>query len=155
MIKEVAGEHPLELADVGSGNGMPGIPLAVAYPDLSFTLIERSGRRAGFLRNALAVTGLSPRVSLIEYDLSEVKKQFDILIFRAFRPLPDIFDELDTMLIPGGVMFAYKSRKASLDAELEVLGKERLRGYEVQQVPYESPRLNADRRVCIIRKHSR
>jgi len=41
------------IADVGSGAGLPGIPLAIALPDSEFTLIERKGRRSGFLRNTL------------------------------------------------------------------------------------------------------
>ncbi|MDR1058118.1 MAG: class I SAM-dependent methyltransferase, partial [Treponema sp.] len=46
---------PYNIADAGSGAGLPGIPLAICLPDVSFTLIERMGRRAGFLRNTLAV----------------------------------------------------------------------------------------------------
>ncbi|MEA1910981.1 MAG: RsmG family class I SAM-dependent methyltransferase, partial [Spirochaetota bacterium] len=42
-------------ADVGSGAGLPGIPLAIFLPKVHFSLIERSGRRAGFLRNILSL----------------------------------------------------------------------------------------------------
>ena len=44
-----------EIADLGSGAGLPGIPLAIALKDYRFTLVERMGRRVGFLRNALAM----------------------------------------------------------------------------------------------------
>ena len=42
-------------ADVGSGAGLPGIPLAIFFPEVHFTLIERSGRRSGFLRNIVSL----------------------------------------------------------------------------------------------------
>jgi 16S rRNA (guanine527-N7)-methyltransferase len=48
----------LQAADVGSGAGLPGIPLAIALPDCFFTLIERKTKRAEFLRNTLPVLGL-------------------------------------------------------------------------------------------------
>ena len=51
--------EPWQIADVGSGAGFPGIPLAAHLPSAEFTLIERMGRRAGFLRNCIAVLGLS------------------------------------------------------------------------------------------------
>ncbi len=158
ILTEVIDSFPdrgaVRAADVGSGNGMPGIPLAVALEDLEITLIERSGRRAGFLRNALAVTGLASRTTLIEKDLAEVRQTFDLLIFRAFRPLPDIFDELDRLLSPGGVMFAYKSRKGLVDQEIDRIGAERLSGYEISQLPYESCFGETDRRICLLRKRS-
>ena len=46
------------IADVGSGGGLPGIPLAIAQPEKGFTLIESRGKRAGFLRHVQAVLGL-------------------------------------------------------------------------------------------------
>ncbi|MDD3366652.1 MAG: class I SAM-dependent methyltransferase, partial [Sphaerochaetaceae bacterium] len=64
--------EPLRICDVGSGAGLPGIPLAIVLNKNPFTLIERSGRRAGFLRNAVAMCNLSERVEIIEKDLSDV-----------------------------------------------------------------------------------
>ena len=94
------------VADVGSGAGLPGIPLAMCMPDASFTLIERMGRRAGFLRNTIAVLGLS-NVQIEETDMEKLKfnsvnnSGYDLIVFRAFKPLdPIILRDLSRLLKP-------------------------------------------------------
>lgn len=77
----------LRVADAGSGAGFPGIPLAIAFPGISFTLVERMSKRCAFLENCKAMLGLK-NVTVLN---SEVEKApaglFDIVVFRAFRPL--------------------------------------------------------------------
>ncbi|MCL2139316.1 MAG: class I SAM-dependent methyltransferase, partial [Treponema sp.] len=58
IFRAMNGSHA-SIADVGSGAGLPGIPLAITLPDVKFTLIERKNRRAGFLRNVCNILGLS------------------------------------------------------------------------------------------------
>ncbi|MCK5155804.1 MAG: class I SAM-dependent methyltransferase, partial [Spirochaetales bacterium] len=71
-------DRSVTIADVGSGNGLPGLPLSLFLPECEFTLIERSGRRAGFLRNAVVQSGAdlvrSPGTPLeiIEMDIQDV-----------------------------------------------------------------------------------
>ena len=109
-----------QIADVGSGAGLPGIPLAICMPDAEFTLIERMGRRAGFLRNVAAALGLS-NVKVEEAEMERIPTPpfFDIAVFRAFRPLePSIFKGLSRLLTDGGVLAAYKGRRQSLEEEM-------------------------------------
>jgi 16S rRNA (guanine527-N7)-methyltransferase len=109
---------PESLADLGSGAGLPGIPLAVCLEDVAVTLVERSGRRAGFLRNAALVLGLR-NVRVIEAAMEDVKERFDVLAFRAFAPLDaPLIDRMAALLNPGGTIAAYKGRRSALDAEL-------------------------------------
>ncbi|MDR1277797.1 MAG: class I SAM-dependent methyltransferase, partial [Treponema sp.] len=78
---------PHTIADAGSGAGLPGIPLAICLPQTQVILIERMGRRAGFLRNALAVLGLS-NVRVEETEMEKAPPgRCHIVTFRAFRPL--------------------------------------------------------------------
>ncbi len=140
------------LADLGSGNGMPGIPLSIMLPSSCFTLIERSGRRAGFLRNALAVTSLSGRVSIIEEDITSVRQQFDMLLFRAFRPLKEVFSLLDSLLLPGGVMFAYKGQLKQVEEEIAGISDLLEGRFQVENRPYKVPGLDAERTICLISK---
>ena len=58
-LAEAAGPGPATILDVGSGAGFPGIPLAIALPGLSFTLLERMERRAVFLKTCVVLLGLS------------------------------------------------------------------------------------------------
>jgi 16S rRNA (guanine527-N7)-methyltransferase len=118
-----AGRPASRIADAGSGAGLPGIPLAAALPGARFTLIERMGRRAGFLRNTVAVLGLGNA----EVEEGEMEKagpgRFDLICFRAFHPLgPRLLRSLFRLLAPGGVLAAYKGRREAVDAEMAASG---------------------------------
>ncbi|MDR0456065.1 MAG: class I SAM-dependent methyltransferase, partial [Treponema sp.] len=78
----VAQPTALHIADVGSGAGLPGIPLAIVMPDAEFTLIERKGRRAGFLRNIQTTLGLST-VVVEEAEMEKTQTgRFNVVTFR-------------------------------------------------------------------------
>jgi len=113
---------PAHIADVGSGAGLPGIPLAIAMPDARFTLIERKGRRAGFLRNAVEALGLA-NVSVEEEEMEKVKPgRFALVTFRAFSPLePRAHKKLARLCAKGGALAAYKGRRAKVEAEMAAL----------------------------------
>ena len=158
----LCGLHPSpRVADVGSGAGLPGIPLAVCMGGADFTLVERMGRRAGFLRNILAVLGLG-NVSVAEAEMEKISPAacFDIAVFRAFRPLePAIFKGLVRLLAPGGVLAAYKGRLDSLREEmaalLEALDHEHranIGGWEA--IPLKPPFAEEQRHLLLIRGKS-
>jgi 16S rRNA (guanine527-N7)-methyltransferase len=112
----------LSIADVGSGAGLPGIPLAIALPSAEITLIERKGRRAGFLRDVQAALNLSS-VSVEEAEMEKAKPgRFDLVTFRAFRPLePKIYRKLFRLCGEGGCLAAYKGRREKIQAEMSAL----------------------------------
>jgi 16S rRNA (guanine527-N7)-methyltransferase len=152
-IKELLSGKPDSLiADLGSGAGLPGIPLAIALKDYRFTLVERMGRRVGFLHNALALCRLSDRVEVYDRDLSEVKGSFDLITFRAFHPLYDILDAVNPILAPDGVVCAYKGQNEQLSAELEMVETHCKSTWTYERVPLVVPRLDAQRMLCILRK---
>ncbi len=142
---------PVNLADAGSGNGLPGIPVSLCLPDMPMTLIERSGRRAGFLRNAVVMAG-KPEITIAEQDIREVSDLFSVVMFRAFRPLPDIFRELSRITKPGGTLFAYKGKAVSLAEELDAVPSGWLKGWQVAVHSIEVPFLDAERHVCVLKK---
>jgi 16S rRNA (guanine527-N7)-methyltransferase len=151
---------PPEIADVGSGAGLPGIPLAIALPRCQFTLIERSGRRAGFLRNTLAVLGL-PNAGIREVEMEKAPPaRFDLAVFRAFRPLEAaVLGDLFRLLRRDGVLAAYKGRKEKIRAETEGLspaqppavGRAPVKppGWEIFPCPV--PFLEEERHLAVIR----
>ena len=144
------------IADVGSGAGLPGIPLAICMPNAEFTLIERMGRRAGFLRNTLAILGLN-NVRVEEKEMEKINPAgcFDIVVFRAFRPLERaIFKGLSRLLAADGVLAAYKGRRESLEDEMARLSKAAGKGgaavsWEV--FPLEVPFLEEERHLLLVR----
>ncbi|GEM_PF-641606 len=158
LLAGQAWENP-QLCDIGSGAGFPGIPLAILLEDVHITLVERSGRRCGFLRNAVAVCNLASRVEVLEKDLSEVTGTFQLVTFRAFHPLVDIIRDVGKITSGDSVVCAYKGRLESTDEELREL--ERLSslglsgsrsGWIAEKVSLNVPFLDAPRHILMLRK---
>jgi len=113
-----------QIADAGSGAGLPGIPLAIALSNMDFTLIERMGRRAGFLWNTKAILGLS-NIAVEEGELEKTAQgRFHLVTFRAFKPLePKLLKALFRACAEGGVIAAYKGRREKIEEEMAPLAK--------------------------------
>ena len=98
---------PASICDVGTGAGLPGIPLALVCEDVSFALNDKMGKRIGFLRNMLPVLGLSDRVTLLNMPVDEVDSKYDLLTVRAFKAFPGCLPQLFPLLNEGGSVVAY------------------------------------------------
>lgn len=123
--KRIAGGIPrgnIVLADIGSGAGLPGIPLAAVFSDVPFVLVERMTKRADFLRHCAATLGLQ-NVSVEENQAERLAQhRFDIAAFRAFRPLEKKMTKvLLRILKDGGYLAAYKARREKIIAEMGAL----------------------------------
>ena len=153
MTEEVQtlGLGEIKAADLGSGAGLPGLVLASAL-DWNFTLVERMGRRAGFLRNTLAIMGLSKKVEVLQKDLSEVQNQYNVITFRAFRPFKDIVFDLDRILAPHGKIFAYKSSDENIEEEIHVIESLLPGVFSTKVVSYSVPFCDAKRQLLIVQK---
>ena len=99
------------VADIGTGPGLPGIPLALANPDLRVSLVETAGKKARFLREAVRHLGLA-RVTVHDCRAEDVPEsgQHDILIARALGSLAGILAFGGHLLKPGGRLLAMKGR---------------------------------------------
>jgi len=143
----------LPIADVGSGAGMPGIPLAIVMPDAEFTLIERKGRRAGFLRNTQIALGLS-HVSVEEAEMEKAQPgRFALVTFRAFRPLePKVVKKLFRLCGEDGVLAAYKGRREKIENEIAALETARKQDapFVWEVFPCPVPFLNEERHLLVI-----
>ena len=97
------------LADLGSGAGLPGIPLAIVSPRLQVTLVEASGKKARFLREAVRSLGLgNARVVESRIEAFDAPGTFDAITARALAALPLILALGGHLLKPGGVLLAMK-----------------------------------------------
>ena len=107
------------LVDVGSGAGLPGLVLAIAWPQLHVNLVEPVGKKAAFLRQSAAELGLAARVrvhgSRIE-DL-ELARPPDLVICRAFTSLADFAERISPLIDSRTRVFAMKGRLDELQAE--------------------------------------
>jgi 16S rRNA (guanine527-N7)-methyltransferase len=139
-----------QIADAGSGAGLPGIPLAIAMPDCDFTLIERMGRRAGFLLNTKAVLGLT-NITVEEKELEKAAKgRFSIITFRAFKPLEaKLLETLSDACRSGGIIAAYKGKREKTEQEALKTGEY---SDKWKIIPYKVPFLDEEERHILVIK---
>ncbi len=140
------------LADVGSGGGLPGIPLAIAaaerFPVLAVTSIETVGKKASFQQQAKIELGLA-NFTVVNERVEKVRAEppFDAIISRAFSELSDFVGLTAHLLAPGGRFLAMKGvyphdEIARLPAGFAV----------AQSFPLEVPGLGAERHLIILEK---
>ena len=78
-----------KVLDLGTGGGLPGIPLAIYYPEVSFHLVDRIGKKLRVAQDVAQQARLT-NVTIQHGDIREVKGEFDFVVSRAVMPLPDI-----------------------------------------------------------------
>lgn len=104
------------VCDIGSGAGLPGIPMAIALPDTQFTLIEPMERRSEWLISVAAELGLE-NVRVIRARAEEVGEAFDIATARAVSALPKLLRLCVPLVHHGGEILALKGAKAAEEIE--------------------------------------
>jgi 16S rRNA (guanine527-N7)-methyltransferase len=135
------------LVDLGTGAGLPGIPLALLDERRAITLVDSNGKKTRFLREAVRVLGL--RNARVEQARAEdLKGLFDCVVARAFASLADFLRVGGHLLAPAGTCLAMKGQLG----QDEILGLPA--GFVIREtVPLAVPGLGAARHVVII-QHS-
>lgn len=110
-----------DVADVGSGAGLPGIPLALCRDDLRVTLLEPLLRRHNFLTLAVEELGLGERVRVERLRAEDCGETFDVVTCRAVAPLEKLLKWTTPMFFPGGELLALKG--AGAEEEIEAARK--------------------------------
>ena len=134
------------LADLGTGPGLPGIPLAIATPGLRVTLVESNGKKARFMREALRKLGLSnAEVAETRIEALDRPGQFAAITARALATLPQILTLGGHLLAPDGVLLAMKGARP--DDEIAALPT----GWALRDIhPLTVPGLDADRHLVVV-----
>jgi 16S rRNA (guanine527-N7)-methyltransferase len=149
VLPEVEGAA--SLLDLGAGAGFPGLPLKLARPELTLTLVDAVGKKVGFLKAAIATLGLKDARGLHARaegaPEAEGIPRAEVLIARAFMDLPDWLELAPAYLLPGGRVVAMLG-KAQPDSELQARASERgLRHVSARQ--YRLPFSGAERQVAV------
>jgi len=104
------------VADVGSGAGLPGIPMAIAQPEAEFVLVEPMERRSDWLKQQVEELGLT-NVRVLRARAEEVGEAFDVVTARAVKALPQLLQMCVPMTKHGGEIIALKGEKAQLEID--------------------------------------
>jgi 16S rRNA (guanine527-N7)-methyltransferase len=133
-------------ADLGTGPGLPGIPLAIAIPGLRVTLVESNGKKARFLREAVRTLGLGD-VEVAESRIEALDRpgRYAAITARALATLPQILALGGHLLAADGVLLAMKGARP--DEEIAALPP----GWAVREVrPLRVPGLDAERHLVVV-----
>jgi 16S rRNA (guanine527-N7)-methyltransferase len=99
------------IADVGTGAGFPGLPLAVLSPERRFTLIDSAGKKIRFVSHVAHALGLTNVEGLhARVESLQPEKPFDTIITRAFAPLPDMLEKVAPLCGPQTHVLAMKGK---------------------------------------------
>jgi len=107
-----------QVVDVGSGAGLPGIPLAIANPAVQYTLLDSNGKKSRFLlevKRALSLANVEIETVRVESWLPT--KRFDSVVTRAFADLATTLASVDHVLSDQGMVYAMKTQQAQHEIE--------------------------------------
>ena len=143
-------EEPIRIADLGSGGGLPAIPLAILEPDWSFTLIESSKKKAAFLqhvRGGLSLKNVQVVSERVENAASLQTYSFDAITARAFTRLNRLLDLSAGLLKSSGLVFAMKSQRSE-----EEMSEVKNQDWNfLEECPLTLPNQKLDRRLLIFK----
>ena len=134
-----------QILDVGSGAGLPGIPLALYYPQIRFVLLDSNGKKTRFLQQMQIELGLV-NVTVVQARVEAHKGLYKQVICRAFANLADIASASQHLLAAGGSLLAMKGKR-----EAAHLGTTVLRVAKV--IPLDVPGIAAERHLYVLHRH--
>jgi 16S rRNA (guanine527-N7)-methyltransferase len=147
------------LVDVGTGGGLPGIPLAVARPELRVTLLEATEKKARFLEHVRVKLCL-PNLEILHIRVEETgrdpryREAFEMATARALAALPVVVEYCAPLVRSGGQMLAMKGRleEDELSAGLAAARELGAQLHEVREVDYRPQLAQKERRLVLINK---
>lgn len=132
LLKYIDIKPGARIIDVGTGAGFPGVPLLIARPDLSLTLIDSTNKKLKFVREACAEIGISPEIAHIRAEDAgrdpSFREKYDIAVSRAVADLRVLAEYCLPLVKKGGFFAPYKGEakkelEDSLNAVSELSGK--------------------------------
>lgn len=118
VVPYIESAAPQTLIDVGTGGGLPGIPLAIMFPQMAVSLLDSNQKKTRFLVQVKAQLGLN-NVQVLHTRVEDHQDQYQAVISRAFTALDNFVNLTRTLLAPNGTWWAMKSQ--SLPEEMKSL----------------------------------
>jgi 16S rRNA (guanine527-N7)-methyltransferase len=123
LLPYVVSAEARHVIDVGSGGGLPGVPLAIALPEVDFTLLEATGKKANFLGDAAQrlqlanIEVINDRAETIGRDRDNHREQYDLVVARAVGRLAILLELAVPLAVVGGHVAAIKGARAGREIE--------------------------------------
>ena len=126
LLDSLAGSHALagtRVLDIGTGAGLPGLPLALMHPERQFTLIDGTSKKVRFVAHAARVMQLA-NVAAVHARAEDypTEEPFDTVIARAVTALPELARLALPLVAPGGCLVAWKGRVKPEELDAPVPG---------------------------------
>lgn len=106
------------IIDIGSGAGLPSIPLAIVYNDKKFTLCESKNKKSDFLKLAKKELSLK-NIEIKSVNAYEIKKKYDTVTARAFSNIKTLLKIFKKLKSENGILIAYKGKLNKIEEELK------------------------------------
>lgn len=157
ILKALPGGGPLRLIDVGTGAGLPGLPLKIVCADLRLTLLEATGKKVAFCQAMVArlqlsgVTVVKARAEEIGHDPAH-REQYDWAVARAVADMPVLAEYLLPLVKRGGHALAQKGENAPAETHAAEGAVRRLGGQLERIVPVELPGIVETRYLVVFKK---
>ena len=150
IMRQFLKEASPKIADLGSGGGLPAIPIAIVQPEWHLTLIEAVRKKTAFLqhvRGKLKLKNIEVLSERVEDVAVQQKAQFDAVISRAFTNLARFLELSLPFLKPNGLVFAMKGKRADEEMQEVCMDDWQLLADE----PLHIPNLSVERRFLVLR----
>ncbi|HBK43185.1 MULTISPECIES: 16S rRNA (guanine(527)-N(7))-methyltransferase RsmG [unclassified Polynucleobacter] len=149
LMRQFLTQETPNIADLGSGGGLPAIPIAILQPSWHVTLIEAIRKKTAFLQHVRGKLGLK-NIQVLSERVEAVAKsqpaQFDAVISRAFTNLAHFLELALPLLKPNGLVFAMKAKRADEELQDVCMDDWRL----VADEPLHIPNLEVERRLLVL-----
>jgi 16S rRNA (guanine527-N7)-methyltransferase len=150
IMRQFLSDVSPKIADLGSGGGLPAIPIAILQPEWRLALIEAVRKKTAFLqhvRGKLKLKNIEVFSERVEDVAVQQPAQFDAVISRAFTSLARFLELSLPLLKPGGLVFAMKGKRADEEMQEVCMDDWQLLADE----PLHIPNLSAERRLLVLR----
>jgi 16S rRNA (guanine527-N7)-methyltransferase len=121
LVPLIVSADAKNVIDVGSGGGLPGIPLAIVLREVQFTLLEATGKKVRFLQDTAAALNLTnvciinDRAETVGQDHEHHRERYDIVIARAVGRMPTLLELTAPLAKVGGLVLAMKGAQTELE----------------------------------------